>query len=119
MLKRITSPSITKSSSAAIVYGLSQRPQTMPRTLFPTLLTMKDGLLIPPPKPIHEPATRSGVSFNHGPGGRYPPLPAPPPGAGGPAAPLGAPAPPLPRIGTSRGGNMTIGIGSGSGPRSS
>ena len=41
MLNFSVSPSIRKSSSAAIVYGLSHVPHTMPRSLLPTFLMMK------------------------------------------------------------------------------
>src|SRR5205823_10685411 len=69
MLNVSVSPSILKSSSAAIVYGLSHVPQTMPRSLPPTFLMMKYCFGAPTPNPSHAPMTSFSVSFVfHGPG---------------------------------------------------
>ena len=69
MLNFSVSPSIRKSSSAAIVYGLSHVPHTMPRSLSPTFLMMKNCFGAPTPNPSHTPTTSFSVSFDfHGPG---------------------------------------------------
>src|SRR5215467_1442412 len=63
------SPSSWKSSSAAIVYGLSHVPHTMPRSLVPTFLMMKNCFGAPTPNPSHTPTTSFSVSLVfHGPG---------------------------------------------------
>src|SRR4051812_11910024 len=109
MLKRSVSPSMTKSSRAAIVYGLSHVPHTIPRNLSPTFLMMKNCFGAPTPNPNHTPMTSFSVNRDfHGPGWMY----------GRPSAPSGFRRAGFAGTGGPFGRTDTI-AGMGSGPRGS